>query len=300
VALGGRRRPALPAWLLVGTVGLAGALALIVYLAVTSLPYLASSPSTDPTFGALDACVLGALEQRTGFAVSRDAARVAAWSPDRLVECGPGDVAPRRAWPKPGITLGAYDGEGTLWLAQRASGTTDAGEARRDPPRLWAWRDGVSPAAVAELEVQGLAGTARGVVVLEASGQVSALDTSGAVAGSVALPTTDVRGAALGASGDGERVAVVVAGGVYVLGADAALRRAEAPCAVDFAWWLPGGHRALLACRPPGSLYLSVDLDSGRAEAAPRRARVHSSLVGPAGPWVERCDVLPCTAPPPE
>lgn len=280
----------MPPWTLVGTVGLAGALALIVYLAVTSLPYLALSPASDPTFGALNGCVLSVLRERTGFAVSRDGARLAAWAPDRLVECGPGDERPRRTWPKAGITAGAYDAAGGLWLAQRAS---DA-----DSPRLWHAGVAGAPALVATLEVQALAGTVRGVAVLEPSAQLTVLSEDGAVEGSVRLPSSDVRGAVLSSSGDGERVTVVVGGGVYVFSARAELLRAEAPCTIDFLWWLDG-HRALLACRPVGALWLTIELDSGRAETAEARPRVPSVRAGPGALWVQPCDVLPCTAPAP-
>lgn len=285
-----RRRAALSPWSLVGTVGLTGALALIVYLSVTSLPYLAVAPAADPSFGALNGCVLSVLKERTGFAVSRDGARLAAWAPDRLVECGPGDERPRRTWRASGITVGAYDSAGLLWVAQRSSDT--------DTSSLWLLRAEGDPDRVASLDVQALAGTALGVVVLEPSAQLTALRSDGQVDGSALLPTADVRGAVLSTSGDGERVSVVVGGGVYVLSPRAELLRAEAPCTIGYMWWLDG-HRARLACRPVGSLSLTIDLDTGRAETAEERARVPSSLMGPKEHWIQPCDVLPCSAPPP-
>jgi hypothetical protein len=120
----------------------------------------------------------------------------------------------------------------------------------------------------------------------------------GAVEGSFHLPSSDVRGAALASSGDGERVTVVVGGGVCVLSSRAELSRAEAPCTVDFLWWLHG-HRALLACRPEGSLWLTIDLDSGRAETAVERPRVKSWRMGDGALWGQPCNMLSCTAPPP-
>ena len=273
-----------------GTVGLAGALALILYLSVTSLPYLAVSPASDPVFGALNGCVLAVLRERTGFAVSRDGARLAAWAPDRLVECGPGDQRPRRTWRAPGITAGAYDGTGVLWVAQQSSDT--------DTPSLWLLRAEGEPTKVASLEVQALTGTGRGVVVLEPSGQVTAIRPDGDVEGSARLPGRDVRGAALSTSGDGARVSIVVHGGVYVLSDRAELVRAEAPCTIGLLWWLEG-HHARLGCLPEASLWLTIDLDTGRAETAEERRRVPSSRVGQAGLWVQPCDVLPCTAPAP-
>jgi hypothetical protein len=286
-----RRSSALPPWSLVATVGLAGALALIVYLSVTSLPYLAMSPASDPVFGALNGCVLAVLKERTGFAVSRDGTHLSAWAPDRLVQCGPGDETPKRTWQGRGITVGAYDASGALWLAQQAS---DA-----DTPRLWLWRTiGGAPLAMASLEVQAITGTSRGVVVLDPSAELTALTREGSVEGSFRLPMADMRGAVMATSGDGERVAVVVAGGVYVLSSRVELLRAEAPCTIETLWWLEG-HRALLSCRPSGSLFLTIDLDTGRAEVATDQPRVPSWLLGPRALWIQSCDVLPCTAPPP-
>lgn len=286
------RRRALPSpGSLRGTVALAAGLALVIYLAVTSLPYLAVSPSSDPSFGALNACVLGALSERTGFAVSRDGARVAAWAPHRLVECARGDASPGRTWRVQGVSAGAYDDASTLWFTQQSS---DA-----DRPRLWAWSVAdEAPRPLASLDVQAVVGTARGAVVLEPSGQLTALAADGSAEGASSLPAPDVRGASLSTSADGERVLVVAFGAAYVLSARAELLRAEAPCTVAFAWWLDQ-HRARLSCAPSGSLFLTIDLDTGRTEVAPRAPRVPSQRLGPGETWVQACDLLPCTAPAP-
>jgi hypothetical protein len=73
-----RRKPQVVLASLLLTVALAVALGFIIYLSVTSLPYLAVSPSTDPAFGSLNACVLGSLRERTGWSISRDGQRLAA------------------------------------------------------------------------------------------------------------------------------------------------------------------------------------------------------------------------------
>ncbi len=285
-----RRRPQVVLASLLLTVALAVALGFIVYLSVTSLPYLAVSPSTDPAFGPLNACVLGALPERTGWASSRDARTVAAWSSDALVVCGPSQPTPERTWRAAGIIAGAFDAHGALWVAAQASDAAGA--------TLWVLEGRAAPRPMTSaLAVQTLAGTSHGVVVLEATGRLTALDATGAVAGATELPAGDLRAANLLSSGDGERVAVVVGGGVFVLDASARLLRAEAPCNVQSMWWLAQGHTALLQCA--GALALRYDVDTALAEAAPARARVPSTLVGPAPLWAQPCDVLPCSAEPP-
>jgi hypothetical protein len=272
------------------TVALAVALGFIVYLAVTSLPYLAVSPSTDPAFGSLNACVLNTLPERTGWALSRDAQRLAAWSSDSLVICGSAQQTPERTWRQPGVTAGAFDAQGALWVAAQPSDAAGA--------TLWVLEGSAAARPMTStLAVQTLAGTSHGVVVLEATGRLTALDVAGAVAGAAELPPGDFRAATLHASADGERVAVVVGGGVFVLDASLHLLRAEAPCTVESMWWLADGHVALLQCS--GTLTLRYDVDTAHADAAPSRARVPSTLVGPAPLWAQPCDMLPCSAEPP-
>jgi hypothetical protein len=148
------------------------------------------------------------------------------------------------------------------------------------------------------ISAQALAGTGDGVVVLEPSGQLVSLSDTGGVRGSWQLPTNDVRGSLLSSSGDGQRVAVIVGGGLFAFSAELRVLRAQAPCEVRGAWWLSGSHALILECA--GQLALRLDVDSGRSETAPRRERVPSTLAGPEPVWVQSCDVLPCTASPPE
>jgi hypothetical protein len=286
-----RRRPQLLLASLLLTVVLAVGLGFIIYLSVSSLPYLAVSPTTDPVFGALNACVLEGLKERTGFAPARDASRIAAWSPASLVVCGPTQTTPGRRLALPGITAGAWDGRGGLWLAQQG--------ADADRPRLLLLRDDAEPRDLGELAVQALAGLADGVVVLEPSGHLVALDQAGAVVGTHQLPQGDVRTAVVTTSGDGQRVLVTVGGGIFAFDGALALLRAEAPCEVAATWWQATGHRVLVACAGATPLALAFDVDTGQTEATPARPRAASSLVGPAGVWFQACDVLPCSAEPP-
>jgi hypothetical protein len=279
-----RRRPQSHLLTLALSVALAATLGASLYFAVTSLPYLATSPTSDPTFGALNQCLLDLAPQRVGFAVGRDARRAAVWTTDTVVACREGE--PPSTWRLPGATVGAWDAQGHLWIAARGA---DAGASG-----LFRLGDG-APEPVGPLSPQALAGTAEGVVALEPSGRLLSVSGDGRVTGARDLPSAD--GAALSTSGDGQRVAVRVAGGLFALDAvTLKVLRAEAPCAVEQLWWLKGGHRVLLSCGPDASWALELDVDTGHRETAPARPRVESVLAGPDGPWVQACDMLPCTA----
>ncbi len=263
------------------TVALAVALGGIMYLSLTSLPYLASTPTTDPSFGALNACLLGAVPERLGFAVSRDGASVAAWSPRQLVVCA-GTPAAATLFPRNGITQATWDGAGGLWIA---SGGFDGG-----PSALLRLEEGVfvergvfAPAA--------LVGTAKGVVGLEPSGQLIALSSTGEVSATRTLPSS--RNVHLQVSGDGALVALYGGGRFAVVDAvTLESTPAEAPCPVQNVWWRAGAPLLLVECV---DLSLEINaLDSRSALAEPRR-RVPATLVGAPGLYVQSCDVLPCT-----
>jgi hypothetical protein len=271
------------------TVALAVALGLIIYLSVTSLPYLAVSPTTDENFGALNACVLEKLRERTGFAVAPDGRRLVAWSSQSLVDCS-ATTTNAALESVAGLTAGAFDGHGGLWLAHEGSEAGFPGVTHH--PRAGA------PREVPNVSAQALVGTSDGVIVLEPSGLLVSLGETGDVRGSYQLPVSDVRGAVLSSSFDGEQVAVVFNAAVFVFTAQLKLLRAQAPCEVQRAWWAAHAHRLILECST--SLALTLEVDTGRSEAAPQRQRVPSVLLGPAPVWVQVCDVLPCTAPTPE
>lgn len=270
------------------SVALAGTLGATIYFATSSLPYLASSPTTDPTFGELNACLHRLVPSRTGFAVSRDAKRAAVWSTNTLAQCSLGtDELREQTWSVAGITVGAFDGAGTLWVVSQPGGLAST--------LLEVRPSGTTPHG--ETGATSLVGTARGVVVLEQSGRLVALSSTGEASGVAEVPLG--RGLSVTASADGERVAVTGDGVVRVFTANKLEAvRTEAPCDVKSFWWLPGGHRALVACRAD-DLGLVVDTDTGAQETAPPGVREQSFLAGPDGPFVVACDLLPCTAAPP-
>ena len=264
------------------TIALAVALGGITWLSVTSLPYLAASPSTDPTFGALNACLLTAVPARVGFAVSRDATRASAWSTSKFVECSGAPPTPTEH-ALTGVTLAAYDGTGALWVAATA---TDGGAhgLLRQEHGAFVERGSFAPSA--------LVGTATGVLALEPQGQLIALGTDGSVSATRTLPVQ--REVHLVANTEGTLVALFGGGRFAVVNA-ATLEStpAEVPCPVTWAWWRPSIPVLLVECV---DLSLEVNaLDSTSALVDPRR-RSSSVLLGPSGVYVQSCDVLPCSA----
>lgn len=272
------------------TVALAVGLGLIIYLSVTSLPYLAVSPSTDPAFGRLNACVLEALKERTGYAVSRDLQNLAAWSPAELVVCA-GDQ-PAKHYPLNGLTAGAWSTDRHLWFARTSADT--GGTA------LWMLAED-GPRSMGELAVQALTATADGVVVLEPNGQLLALDHSGSVIGETQLPLSDVRSAALTSSRTGAHLALVTGHTLFAFTSKLKPLLAEAPCRVNNLWWRSSkASELIVTCEGDSPLSLSINVETGHADAVASVPRVPSTLSGPAGVWVTTCDVLPCSAAAPE
>lgn len=263
------------------TVVLAVALGGITYLSVTSLPYLATTPTTDPTFGAHNACLLGAVRERLGFAVSHDGARVAAWSSRELVECA-GAPPVARTFPRGGVTLGTYDGEGALWVA--TSGV-DGGL-----PTL-ARLEGDAFVERGALPAAALVGTARGVVVLEPSGELLSVAASGEVSASRVLPSS--RGVTLQASADGALVSLVGGGRFSVVDAVTLQSTpAEVPCPVRHTWWRPEGALLIVECL---DIVIELNAHDSQSQLLQPRRRVPSTLVGPSGVYVQACDQLPCS-----
>lgn len=279
-----RRRPSQrAARSLALTVALAVALSAIVYLSVTSLPYLAVSPTTDPAFGALNACLLDAVPERLGFAVSGDALRAAAWSATLAVECSGTPPAPK-ALELAGVTLGAYDGSGALWLA-----------APDGAGRALLHLEGGALVTRGHPDAVALVGTAAGVAVLDAAGQLSSLAADGAVLATRALPVH--RDVALAVSADGTLLSLL-GGGRFAVVQAATLEptRAEPPCPVTRLWWLAAPTRLVVECP---ELAVELDAVSGDTSLADARRRVPSTLLGAAGLYVQPCDQLPCSAEPP-
>jgi len=266
------------------SVGLAATLGVLVYFSVTSLPYLAVSPSSDPTFGEVNGCLLHAVPSaRVGFAVAPDAKSAAVWSNAVIARC---TGATERSWPLPAVTHAAFDGKNRLWAI---SGALDAGGARV------LLLEGEAPQERGDARPVQLVGVEDGVVALESSGRLISLKADGAVGGLIDLKPMPE--AVLSSSADGRRVAVTVSGGILIFESSTLLKlRAEAPCDVEYLWWLREGHRALISCGPRSSWALSLDVDTGVQDIAPARGRIRSVLAGAQGPWVQPCDVLPCTA----
>lgn len=283
-----RRRPAWQWTTLLVSIALAATLGATIYFTTSSLPYLASSPSTDPTFGGLNACLHHEVPSRTGFAVARDAKSVAAWSTGSVARCVlEGTEAQARRWEIAGVTLGALDTSGGLWVVSQPGGLTST---------LLRLSEG-GTTEHGETGAKALVASRDGVVLLEESGRLVALSSAGEATGIAEVPAGRVR--RLTVSADGALVAVTGDGALRVFDAVKLTPvRLEAPCDVAEFWWLRTGHQALVECRAD-RLGLVIDMDSGRQETAPQGRRTASFLAGPHGPSVEACDLLPCSAPEP-
>ncbi len=278
-----RRQRRLALSTLVLTLGIAAVIGVTLHFAVTSLPYLALAPTTDPVFGALNQCLLAAVPQRVGFAVSRDATSAAAWSDTTLARCDT-DGGAAITWSAPGLAVGAFGGDERLYVSQ-ASG--DGGVTG-----LFVF-EGPAPRLLGDVRPQAVVPVKSGVVALEPPGRLLSLSTHEvrALRDVGELPT-----AQLSASADGTLVAVVAGGGLLIVDADTlATVRADAPCRVETLWWLPRGHQALLSCGPNASWALTMDMDTGAQETAPAQARLPSVLAGSSGVYVRPCDGLPCS-----
>jgi hypothetical protein len=281
-----------PRFLFVLSLGTAAALAMMLYLASTSLPYLATSPTTDPNFGVLNQCLMTALgEPRVGFAVAADGTRAMTYGNEAIALCAQtadGGIAPPRVQPLTGVTGATFDHLGTLWLATQEGALWRLGPADE------------KATSVGDFAPIALAGHAQGVAGVDASGRVVSLVPSGAVLGVAQLPAPPTAGAAVASNVDGSLVAVTAGTGLFVYRTkDLSLVRAEGPCDVEFLWWLPQPGQALVACGPSASWALILDVESGRHEAAPGGERVRSSLVPGLKNYVQACEHLPCTAPSP-
>jgi hypothetical protein len=258
----------------------AAALGLLVAVVTTSLPYLVSSPTTDPHFGALNHCLNAALPgPRLGWAVSPDGTRAATFGARAVALCRPG--APASVFPAPGATAITFDGQGQLWVATRER------LLRQEAGQLVPMGD-FAPVA--------LAGHAAGVIALDSAGQLLSISPGGEVLGQARLPSPG----ALSVGPEGVLAAVVVQGGVVAYEARTlAPLRAEAPCQVQELWWLETPEHVLLACGPGKQSALKVDLRTGQREEAPHRFRTPARRLSGRPLYVHGCDGLPCTAPPP-
>lgn len=257
------------------SVALAAVLGAIVYLAVTSLPYLATSPTTDPVFGALNTCLLAAVPERVGFAVSRDNAKAASFSHGRLVECA-GAPPVATTWERAGLTHAAYDDAGALWVSG------DATLLRVENGTL-VERGPISASA--------LVGVRGGVVALAADGSLISVGGDGSVRAQRALPSA--RKVSLAVNADGALVALWGGGKLTVVNAlTLESTPAEIACSVSRVWWRVEAPLLLADC-----LDISVEVHAMTSQSAlvDARRRVASTLTGPGGVYVEACDGLPCS-----
>ena len=224
------------------SLALATVLGVVVYVVTSALPYLATSPTTDPNFGNQNHCLLTAVPTgRTGFAVFGAAA--VAYSGTRLARSA--GQGPAQVYEVTGVTRASFDAKGAPWFARRAEPDT--------PPELWRLA-AFGPQRVGEVTPVGLVGTAFGVVTIDSQGRLVSIDAERTVLGVAQLPAAPPAEVQLAASADGERISVVTSGGLFVYDAQRLHRiLAEAPCEVEFLWWRKEGHRALVSCGPEAS-----------------------------------------------
>lgn len=259
---------------------IAAALGLLIAIATTSLPYLVSSPTTDPYFGALNHCLTGALHgPRLGWAVAPDASRAATFGARSVALCR--KDGPALVFSAPGATAITFDGEGRLWVA------TGEQLLRQEADQL---------VPVGDFASIALAGHEAGVIALDAEGQLLSISPQGEVLGQAKLPAPG----ALSVGPGGKLAAVLMGGGVVAYEARTLTPlRAEAPCQVEGLWWMDTPERVLLACSPGQEAALLLDLRTGERADAPCRARQPARRLPGLALYVQGCDGLPCTAPAP-
>lgn len=257
-------------------------------LTSTLLPLVSGAPTTDPWFGAANACVTDALSRsRLGFAVSPDGSRIAGFDSRHVAICerAGGSATVLNLEPMGELRALSFDGQGALWLSAEAP---DAGLLR------WTREAGLTP--LGALSTRAMVGTRGGVVLLEAEGRLSALDSAGQPNASRLLEPAPQRVLGLVSSPDGLQVALIADGGVLVLDA-ASLEplRAEAPCDVQGAIFTASPGQLLLVCGPEQSWALQLDVASGHREAVPLPRPLAVMTLPNAGRHVQACDHLPCT-----
>lgn len=284
-----RARPRVAVALLVSLI-IAASLGLLLY-AVTSLTFMASEPLSDPRFGPQNACALKELKDgRTGFAVGPRGA-VAVYSGASIVLCDEGKAPAARLFELSGVTSAAIDFTGTLWVARRSAEKVELHVLRAGEAGLQ---------VVGELSPVALAGHRDGVLALESSGRLVSVSSAGEVLAVAQLPEPPQKRVELATNADGTLVSLTTSGGLFVLEVkDLSILRAEAPCDVEWAWWLAHSEELLLSCGPSGSFSIKLNARSGeREETGPSKPRP-SVRVPLLGQYVEDCGALPCSTRPP-
>jgi len=292
----GRRRSSVAAGLTI-SVAVAATLGMALYLVSTSLPYLVDAPAADPRFGAFNRCLISTLrEPRAGFAVAPGGAKVAAYGASSVAVCEPGaPAADGGALPSglrlsfSGVTGAAFDFGGDLWLSA----------AQGPRPELWVSRSAKNPPRkVGEVAPVALVGLSAGVAALDASGRLASFTVQGGPEHSAFFRKTS--SALLAANLDGTLLAVVTGSTAHVLRAsDLSPVQLEDSCQAQFLWWLASPTRALISCAEAGSTLL-IDVATGSKQAASGVQGPRSWLIPLLGAYVQSCDQLPCSAPPPK
>nr|WP_163994424.1 hypothetical protein [Pyxidicoccus caerfyrddinensis] len=263
------------------TIAIAATLGLLIYTATTSLPYLISSPTTDPHFGALNDCLSRALPApRLGWAVSPDASRAAVYGPRAVAVCGPDGVPTRMD--VAGALAATFAGDNRLWVSA-------GGRLLREE------RGALRP--VGDFAPVSLSGHAGGVLALDEAGQLVSVSSEGSVLGQATVPGA---GARLSVGASGTLAAVLDHGVLRVFDARTlAPLPAEPPCPVSGLWWLDAPDRLLIGCAPEGIPAFTLDLRTGTHAAAPGTPSVPARRLLGRALYVEGCDGFPCTAPAP-
>ncbi|RKH09620.1 hypothetical protein D7X74_29210 [Corallococcus sp. CA047B] len=269
------------------TLVVAAGLGLLLYVATTSLPYLIASPAGDAHLGALNDCLSRKLAgaTRLGWAVAPDASRAAVFGPRVVAVCGEDGGHSRLEFP--GATAVAFDGERKLWVAA-------GGHLLRE-------RDGLLQQVGDITPPEELVGHAGGVIALDAAGLLVSVAPDGKVLGQAQVPGA---GGRLSVGPGGVLAAVEWGGGVLVYEARTlTLVRAEAPCAVEFLWWLDTPEQVLLGCGAtqdsPMPSAIRFDVRTGARQEAPERTRAPARRLSGRALYVQGCDGFPCTASPP-
>lgn len=289
ISLVRRRVSARPVLFLVLTAIAVVAFVVVLYFAGSSVTWFASSPSSDPLFGNLNHCLISALpDARASVAISADARRAASAAGNDVAICTSDDAVPGGATSRrlsiPGVTALAWDFAGALWAAS-SSGA------------LWRVPEDGAPVQLGDWTAVALAGHARGVVAMAPGGKLVSLSGDGEALGFAELPRAPGVVPQLAIDASGTLVSVVGEGGVFIYSADTLTPlRAEAPCEVEYLWWMPQPQTALLSCGPHASWALIFHPATGTKEAAPARARERSVLLPRAGRYVRACEGFPCEA----
>ncbi len=290
-------------WLLAALIATtAVSLGLLAWFAATSVAWFAASPTGDEHFGELNRCLVDLHRgARVGYAVAPGGQAAATFGGTGVAVCREEEGRVDGLWLEVlGPTALAFDFDGLLWLSSAGGPGQPAGLFRK--------RSGEPPEWVGDVVAMSLAGHRDGVAALDPEGRLYSVSEDGRTLGFAELGGPWPGAVELAADASGRFVSVVAEGRLHLLRAsDLSKLEVEAPCSVDYLWWLGAGGELLVECRPQArgdrALSLRYDVERGVWETAPPNAdgerREHSLLVAGVGAWVKACDLLPCTARPP-